>query len=108
MFATRRTQVLRSTLSLAALAAGLCATNAHAGLRLGVLPGCLDLRETAGRTVPCGTDLAKGAEMGWFEHGSTIVVLAPAGFALWPGLREGARLRMGEPLMRLGAAGAAA
>lgn len=32
MFATRRTQVLRSTLSLAALAAGLCATNAHAGL----------------------------------------------------------------------------
>ncbi len=37
--------------------------------------------------------------MGWFEHGSTIVVLAPPGYTLAPGLREGARLRMGERLL---------
>ena len=59
------------------------------------------MRQTGGRTLPCAAHLAKGDEMGWFEHGSTIVVLAPPGFALWPTLREGARLRMGEPLMRL-------
>ena len=72
-----------------------------AGLRLGFLPGAVDLRATGGQTLPCATRLPKGAEMGWFEHGSTIVVLAPPGFTLWPDLREGARLRMGEPLMRL-------
>jgi phosphatidylserine decarboxylase len=44
--------------------------------------------------------------MGWFEHGSTIVVLAPPGFTLSPSLQEGARLRMGEPLMRLPEPGA--
>jgi phosphatidylserine decarboxylase len=42
---------------------------------------------------------AKGEEMGWFEHGSTIVVLAPRGFRL--AAAEGARIRVGEPLMRL-------
>ena len=32
MFATRRTHVIRATLSIAALSAGLLASNAHAGL----------------------------------------------------------------------------
>ena len=72
-----------------------------AGLRLGFLPEGVALRRTRGRTLASTARLAKGAEMGWFEHGSTIVVLAPAGFAVWPGLNEGDRLRMGEPLMRL-------
>ncbi|QGY03002.1 phosphatidylserine decarboxylase [Methylobacterium mesophilicum SR1.6/6] len=72
-----------------------------AGLRLGFLPDGLSLRATGGATLPSTARLAKGAEMGWFEHGSTIVVLAPAGFELCPALREGTRLRMGEALMRL-------
>jgi phosphatidylserine decarboxylase len=38
--------------------------------------------------------------MGWFEHGSTIIVFAPAGFALCPGVEEGTVIRMGQPLMR--------
>jgi phosphatidylserine decarboxylase len=44
---------------------------------------------------------AKGEEMGWFEHGSTIIVLAPKGFALCEPVREGATIRMGRALMRL-------
>ncbi|SDA14554.1 phosphatidylserine decarboxylase [Methylobacterium sp. UNC378MF] len=72
-----------------------------AGLRLGFLPEGLALRATGGRTLPSGVRMAKGAEMGWFEHGSTIVVLAPPGFTLWPGLSVGTLLRVGEPLMRL-------
>jgi phosphatidylserine decarboxylase len=39
--------------------------------------------------------------MGWFEHGSTIVVLAPDGFSLGENVREGSAIRMGQPLMRL-------
>jgi phosphatidylserine decarboxylase len=72
-----------------------------AGLRLGFLPEGLALRASGGRTIGCSARLAKGAEMGWFEHGSTIVVLAPAGYTLAPGLHEGDRLRVGAPLMRL-------
>ena len=35
-----------------------------------------------------------------FQHGSTIIVLAPKGMAPCA-LREGQRIRMGEPLLRL-------
>ncbi len=70
-----------------------------AGLKLGFLAEGNDLRATGERTLPCSAHLTKGAEMGWFEHGSTIVVLAPPGYTLAPGLREGARLRMGERLL---------
>lgn len=70
-----------------------------AGLKLGFLPKGQDLRATGGRTIACSVSLERGVEMGWFEHGSTIVVLAPPGYTLAPGLREGARLRMGERLL---------
>jgi phosphatidylserine decarboxylase len=45
--------------------------------------------------------LAKGEEIGWFQHGSTIIVFAPEGATLSEGVREGSRVRMGQPLMRL-------
>ncbi|MBV9840592.1 MAG: phosphatidylserine decarboxylase [Sphingomonadaceae bacterium] len=53
------------------------------------------------RRVPLDHHLAKGTEMGWFEHGSTIIVIAPPGFALAEGIAEGVRIRAGEALMRL-------
>jgi phosphatidylserine decarboxylase len=66
---------------------------------------CLDVRLYAGhrgatvfrRDAP----YAKGAEMGWFEHGSTIIVFAPRGFALCDGIRAGELIRMGRALMRV-------
>ena len=70
-----------------------------AGLRLRFLD--IDLRGGGTRTLPCDTALGKGEEMGWFEHGSTIVMLAPPGFIFCEGLAEGRHIRMGEPLMRL-------
>ena len=39
--------------------------------------------------------------MGWFEHGSTIIVFAPPGFQLCRGDREGTPIRMGHALMHL-------
>jgi phosphatidylserine decarboxylase len=48
---------------------------------------------------PRRTPYAKGEEMGWFEHGSTIIVFAPRGFTLCA--RPGGVIRMGEPLLRL-------
>jgi phosphatidylserine decarboxylase len=55
----------------------------------------------ARETFATDAAFAKGDEMGWFEHGSTILVFAPAGFAFCDGVREGATIRMGEPLMRV-------
>jgi phosphatidylserine decarboxylase len=53
------------------------------------------------RLSPDAARLAKGEEMGWFEHGSTIIVLAPDGFRLCAGVAAGARVRMGAPLLLL-------
>jgi phosphatidylserine decarboxylase len=57
---------------------------------------------TPGPTVfPCDVSVRKGDELGWFEHGSTIIVLAPENFEFCDNVRESARIRAGEPLMRL-------
>jgi phosphatidylserine decarboxylase len=39
--------------------------------------------------------------MGWFQHGSTVIVLAPRRFSLCDNVREGAIIRVGQPLMQL-------
>jgi phosphatidylserine decarboxylase len=49
----------------------------------------------------CDAPFRKGDEMGWFQHGSTIIVFAPPGFLLCESVAEGASIRMGQPLMRL-------
>jgi phosphatidylserine decarboxylase len=72
-----------------------------ASIRLSFLDVRLHLKYRGPNLIPCDVPLEKGEEMGWFEHGSTILVFAPAGMALCEGLRDGGRLRMGEGLMRL-------
>jgi phosphatidylserine decarboxylase len=44
---------------------------------------------------------AKGEEMGWFEHGSTILMLAPPGVRFAAGVQEGQQIQMGAPLLVL-------
>ena len=68
-----------------------------AGLKLRFL----DLHRTPSpRTYPVSACLDKGEEMGMFEHGSTIIVLAPKGWRLAEGVAHGANIRMGRPLLR--------
>ncbi len=49
---------------------------------------------------PCDVSVHKGDELGWFEHGSTIIVLAPDHFEFCDNVREGVRILTGQPLMR--------
>jgi phosphatidylserine decarboxylase len=72
-----------------------------ASIRLHALDVRLHLRWKGPNEMPCDVALAKGQEMGWFEHGSTIIVFAPNGFRLAQGVAPGARLRMGQALMAL-------
>jgi phosphatidylserine decarboxylase len=57
--------------------------------------------ETRGPTVsPCDVSVRKGDELGWFEHGSTIIVLAPDNFEFCDNVLESTRIRAGQPLLR--------
>ncbi len=71
-----------------------------AGIRLHFADVLLHLRYRGPNRIACAARLAKGEEMGWFEHGSTIIVFAPRGFRLSEAIGEGVRLRVGEPLLR--------
>jgi phosphatidylserine decarboxylase len=72
-----------------------------ASIRLHFLNVLLHLRYRGPNVIHCDYALSKGQEMGWFEHGSTIVVFAPTGFRVADGVGEGVRVRMGQPLLRL-------
>lgn len=72
-----------------------------ASIRLNFLDVTLGMRYRGANRLPAVARLDKGEEMGWFEHGSTIIVFAPPGFTLCENVRDGARIRMGAPLMHL-------
>ena len=72
-----------------------------ASIRLHCLERVLSLQHRGPNVFDCHAGFAKGEELGWFEHGSTIIVFAPDSFALSEDVREGATIRAGEPLMRL-------
>jgi phosphatidylserine decarboxylase len=71
-----------------------------ASIRLHFLDVLFHMRYSGPRAIPCDAQLAKGQEMGWFQHGSTVIVLAPAGFRLCDGLGMGTHVRMGQALLR--------
>ena len=53
-------------------------------------------------TTTAGAALPKGAEMGRFNMGSTVIVLLPPGSAQWlPALKPGSTIRVGQTLARL-------
>jgi len=72
-----------------------------ASIRLHFLDVVLGLKQRGPSRFSCHAPLEKGQEMGWFEHGSTIILFAPDGFELCASVREGCVIRMGHPLMRV-------
>jgi len=49
--------------------------------------------------IECDLAFRRGQEMGWFEHGSTIIVLARSGLKPGPSLATGRIIRMGQALL---------
>jgi phosphatidylserine decarboxylase len=76
-----------------------------AGIRLHWLDLVLHARRDGPTEFAQQASFRGGDEMGWFEHGSTIIVLAPRGVSLAPGILPGARIKAGAPLLRLPAPG---
>jgi phosphatidylserine decarboxylase len=72
-----------------------------ASIRLHFLDVLLHLKHRGPAVMPCDARLAKGEEMGWFQHGSTIIVFAPEGYTLCDNVQPGTVIRMGQSLLRL-------
>ncbi len=103
LFCRNERAVLRARLALGGHEIALVPVAAVlvASMRLHFLPGVPYPRQRGAAETPCRAPHTKGQEMGWFEHGSTILVFAPPGFALIEGIAPGARIRMGQALLRL-------
>jgi phosphatidylserine decarboxylase len=71
-----------------------------ASIRLNCLDAPLTLRHRGPNVFSSDAQYRKGEELGRFEHGSTIIVFAPQSFSLCDHVREGATVRVGQPLMR--------
>ncbi len=76
-----------------------------ASIRLPFIDTLLHLRYRGPNEIPCTARFSKGDQMGWFQHGSTIIVFAPAGFVPSIGITPGAAIRMGQALLQLPPAG---
>ncbi len=83
------------TLTLVPVAAILVAS-----IRLHFLDIVLNAQSRGPANFPCDISVRKGDELGWFEHGSTIIVLPPDQFEFCDNVVESARILAGQPLMR--------
>jgi len=83
------------SLAIVAVAAILVAS-----VRLHCLGPDVDLRRRGPQPIAVQARYRKGDELGWFQHGSTLLVFATQGFSLCPHLQAGARVRVGEALLR--------
>jgi phosphatidylserine decarboxylase len=84
----------QSPLTLVPVAAILVAS-----IRLHFLNVLLHLRYRGPNIMPCTAQLKQGDEMGWFEHGSTIIVFVPAQWELAAGITTGVRIQAGQALL---------
>ncbi|WP_429024043.1 archaetidylserine decarboxylase [Bradyrhizobium sp. I1.14.4] len=101
LFCKNERAVLRAKLSTGeALTLVPVAAILVASLRLHFLDITLNAQSGGPVDFPCDAHVKKGDELGWFEHGSTIIVLAPDNFEFSDNVAEGTRIKCGEPLLR--------
>lgn len=70
-----------------------------ASIKLHCLGPSLDLRYRGPNRIACEATFEKGDELGYFQHGSTLIVFASEGYSLCDHLTEGSMVRVGEALM---------
>ena len=72
-----------------------------AGIKLHCLPDVLDLCYRGPNLLSCNADYKKGDEMGYFQHGSTIILFANQEFLIDGNIQEGNTVRMGQTLLKI-------
>jgi phosphatidylserine decarboxylase len=71
-----------------------------ASIRLHFLDLVLNAETRGPAVFPCHASVRKGDELGWFKHGSKIIIIAPDHFEFCDNVLESARISAGQPLMR--------
>ena len=71
-----------------------------ASMRFHCIGHDLNLRYRGPNRMACRARFAKGEEMGYFRHGSTIILFATRHHALCDHVHSGERIRMGESLLK--------
>lgn len=74
-----------------------------ASIKLHCLEGSLDRRYQGPSVIACNSHYARGDEIGYFQHGSTIIVFATADYQFCENITTGARIQMGQALLALSA-----
>jgi len=59
----------------------------------------LDLQYKGPNRLACNAQYKKGEEMGYFQHGSTIILFATANYKLYEDISKDHRIFMGQPLL---------
>ncbi len=70
-----------------------------ASMKFNCLNFDLDLKYAGPNKLACNTHYTKGDEMGYFQHGSTIIVFASENYECCEEIEPGKNIRMGEPLL---------
>jgi phosphatidylserine decarboxylase len=71
-----------------------------ASIRLNFLEQDLNLKYKGPNHITCDATFHKGQQMGYFQHGSTIIVFGTKDFEINPDIEEGSVIRMGQPLLQ--------
>ncbi len=85
----------RAALALVPVAAILVAS-----IRLPFLDRTFSIKYQGPNRINCHHAFVKGEEMGYFQHGSTIIVFGSGDLSLAEGIVEGREIRMGQPLLQ--------
>ena len=70
-----------------------------ASMKFHCLPEPLNLSYKGANSLPCFGEYKKGEEMGYFQHGSTIIVFANENYTLDNDIANGQRIYMGQALL---------
>jgi len=71
-----------------------------ASMRFNCLPHNLNLKYRGPNELDCKASYKKGDEMGYFEHGSTIILFTTDKYKFCESIKTGSRINMGQALMQ--------
>ena len=89
-----KTKNEHSSITLVPVAAVLVAC-----MKFNFLEDYLDLKYQGPNQINCQAKFTKGDEMGYFQHGSTIILFASANYQFCPKIAEGQRINLGQALL---------
>lgn len=71
-----------------------------ASMKFHCIEQTLDLKYKGANKIACSANYSKGDEMGYFQHGSTIILFITDNYHFLPNLRVGQTIRMGQAILK--------